>query len=231
VLGVEVTVHADHGHRGDAVVPCPLQFGRQGVGVERAQHRPVGPDPLVGLDHSLVEQLGQHDVPVEDAGPVLVADLEGVPEALRDDEDGALALAFEQGVGGHCRAHPHLLDEAGGDRARRTVTEQLTDPGHGCIGVPRRVVRQQLVRQQTTVGTARHDVGERPATVHPELPPSVGHRLSLSAGLLVVSVVAVEVEDAPQSLDHSEGTEPIRACSLTLTSRRRRTSLPPRRRR
>ena len=51
------------------------------VGVERAQHRPVGADPLVDLDHPLVEQLGQDDVAVEDPRSVLVADPQRIPEA------------------------------------------------------------------------------------------------------------------------------------------------------
>ena len=41
----------------------------------------VRTDALVGLDHAAVQQLGQHDLAVEDARPLLVADAQRVAEA------------------------------------------------------------------------------------------------------------------------------------------------------
>ena len=57
----------------------------QRVEIERrAATVAVGGDALVDLDHPLVQQLGQHDVAVEDARPVLVGDAQRVAEAAGD---------------------------------------------------------------------------------------------------------------------------------------------------
>ena len=47
---------------------------------------------------------------VEDLGSRLVADVQQVAEAFRDDERHPLALALEQRVGGDRRSHANPLD-------------------------------------------------------------------------------------------------------------------------
>ncbi len=54
--------------------------------------------------------LRQHDVPVEDAGAILVGDAQRVAEAAGDHQQRALSLALQQRVGRHGGAHPHRLD-------------------------------------------------------------------------------------------------------------------------
>ncbi len=169
VRRVPVAVHADH--RGGAE---PVREGRpqllfDRVGVERADHLAVRADPLRHLDHPVVELLGEHDVAVEDARPVLVADAQRVAEPLGDHQDGRLALPLEQRVGGHRGAEPDGGDLAGGQRRSRRDAEQVPDPGHGGVAVGR-ADREQLVRDQRPVRPPGHDVGERPAPVNPEVP-------------------------------------------------------------
>src|SRR5208283_3125000 len=59
--------------------------------------------------------------------------------------------------------------------------EQLADAVNRRVLIALRVVGQQLVSDQGTVGTPRNDVGEGPAAVDPELPAAgqrIGHDLS-----------------------------------------------------
>jgi len=60
----------------------------------------VGVDAFGDADDALVEHFGQFNVAGEDVGAVLVADAEGILKAVGDDEEGAIALAFQQGIGG-----------------------------------------------------------------------------------------------------------------------------------
>ena len=138
--------------------------------VERQHHLAARADALVDLDHPRVEQLGQHDVAVEHARPVLVGDAQRVAEAARDDQHRGLALALEQRVGGDGRAHLHRIDPLARDRRAGGEAEQVADAGDRGVAVLLRVLRQQLVRDERAVGPARDDVGERAAAVDPELP-------------------------------------------------------------
>ena len=78
VLRIQVAVHAHHGDGVDPVVAHLPQIALEPVQIRGPQHRAVGSDPFVDLDHPLVQQLGQHDVAVEDPRPVLVADAQRV---------------------------------------------------------------------------------------------------------------------------------------------------------
>lgn len=168
VGGVEVTVHADDGDGPDPGVVGLLKGPGKGVQVGGAQDRAVGGDPLVDLDHAFVEQLGQFDRAGEDVGAVLVGDAQGVAEASGDDEEGALSLAFQEGVGGDGGPHADGVDP----RALGVLTpaEEFTDTRHRRVGVPRPVLGQQFVREQAAVRASRDDVGEGAASVDPELP-------------------------------------------------------------
>ena len=166
VLRVQVAVQAGDGDRARPGVPGGPQVRGQRVEIGRPQDGAVRGDPLVQLDHPLVEHLRQHDVPVEDARPVLVPDPQRVTEALRDDQYRPLALAFQQRVGRHRGTHPDRFDAA----FRRPAVQQRADTGDGGVAVPGRVLRQQLVRDQPAVRRPRDDVGEGTAAVDPELP-------------------------------------------------------------
>jgi hypothetical protein len=176
VLSVPVAVQQDHGGAAEPVVVGGPQVTDQGVRVERGEDLAGRGDPFGDLDYPVVQHLGQHDLAVEDARPVLVGDAQGVGEAAGDDQDGGLALALEQGVGGDGGAQPDGSDAFGGKGVVRSEAEQLTDTGHGGVAVGPRVVGQQLVRDQAAVRALRDDIGEGAAPVDPELPACVQRR-------------------------------------------------------
>ncbi len=178
VRGVPVAVQADHG---DGAVPGRVgrpQLPFDGVGVQRPDQLAVRADPLGRLDHPVVERLGEDDMPVEDARPVLVGDPQRVAEPLGDHQHGRLAVPLEERVGGDRGAEPDGGDPLGRQRLARLEAEQVPDAGHGGVPVGG-ADRQQLVRDQVAVRRSGHDVGERPAPVNPELPLLLGHPSSL----------------------------------------------------
>ena len=148
VLGVAVAVHEGDGHGLEAFATRRLESASRPVLVEGADDRPVGADALVHLEDARVQRLGQAHVQGEDVGPVLVADAQGVAEPARGDQQGGLAAPFEQRVGGHGRAHAHLVDQLSRDRCAGGDAEQLTHPLDGGVGVARRVLGEQLARQR-----------------------------------------------------------------------------------
>src|SRR6266851_3314738 len=117
-----------------------------------------------------IEHLRQHDVPVEEPRAVLVGDAQRIAEAARDEQDGALAFALEQRVGGDGGAHLYRVDPARRDRLTFIQVEDLADPGEGRIAVAPGIFGQQLVGGDRAVRPAGNDVGEGPAAVDPELP-------------------------------------------------------------
>ena len=138
--------------------------------VERTDDLAARPDALVDLDHRLVEQRRQLDPPHEQARPVLVADAQRVAEAPGDDQRRALALALQQRVGCHRRAHLHRLDRRRGHPLADAETEQRTDALDRGVAVALRVLGQQLAGDEPAVRAPGDDVGERAAAVDPELP-------------------------------------------------------------
>lgn len=170
VCGVAIAVDQHDRERTHARVEHAAQRRFGTLNVERHDHLAVRADALVDLDDGLVQRIGQHDVEVEQARPVLVRDAQHVAKAARRRERGAFALAFEQRVGRDRRAHLHHVDALGRDRLAGREAEQVADAGHGRVAVLLRVLRQQLVRDERAVGPARDDVGERAAAVDPELP-------------------------------------------------------------
>ena len=180
VIGVPVAVHADDGHGPEAVVVGVREGLPDRVLVQGREHLAAGRDPLAGLDYPVVQHLGQQDPAVEDPGPVLVGDAQGVGETLGNDQDGGFARALEQGVGGHRGTEPDLPDAVGGDVLAGSAPEQLPDAGHRGVPVGAGIIGEQLVRDQPPVRAPGDDVGERAAPVDPEFPPSV-HRTSVAS--------------------------------------------------
>jgi hypothetical protein len=176
VLRVAVAVHQHDRDRPQAARVRAAQRPVRGGLVERPQDRPVGGDPLVDLRDLAMQQLGQHHVPVEQPGTVLVGDPGRVGEAAGDNEQQRFARALEQRVGGHGGAHLHRLDPVRGHRFARCQPEQPTDAFDGRVRVLLGVLRQQLRGDQRAVRPAAHHVGERAAAVDPELPAVGGGR-------------------------------------------------------
>ena len=102
-----VTVHEHNGHAAQAlrVVRLKLHFERRLV--QSLNHIAVRAQALVGLDHRAVQQLGQHNLTVKQAWAVLVGNSQRVPKAARGHQQRRFALALEQRVGRHRRAHLH----------------------------------------------------------------------------------------------------------------------------
>ena len=127
-------------------------------------------DAFLRLHHLLVKHFRQHDVALKKARSCLVSDAQRVTKTLCRDKQSAVALALQQGIGGHRRAHLHAVHQVGGDGLISKQAEQAAYAFHGSVGVLLRVVRQQLERVQLTAGRAPHHVGEGAASVDPELP-------------------------------------------------------------
>ena len=174
VRGVSVAVHEGDGDRAVAGVEGVADFRLGGGEVERRLDRAAGHDPLVDLDDPAVEQLGQHDVAGEQARADLVGDAQGVGETAGDDQQGGLALALEQGVGGHGRTHLHGIDTLGRDRRIGCQAEHVADALDRGVAIALGVFRQQLVGRQPTVRRLRHHIGKGAAPVDPELPAGHG---------------------------------------------------------
>ena len=138
--------------------------------IERRFDRPVGPHALRHLDHARIEHRWLLNLPREDLGPRLIADLERVAETLAHQQQKRIAFALEQRVGGDGRAHPHAGDGMRWQWAPARRPDDVGDTGNSRIRIGLRVLRQQLVGNQPAVRRARHDVGESAAAIDEELP-------------------------------------------------------------
>ncbi len=156
--------------------------------VQRFDFRAVDADAAADFDDLLIQHRGQGDGEVEQARAGLVADAQGVGETLVHQQQGAVALALQQRVGGDGGAHFDRLDLSGRDRFIRANAEDRFDAGDGGVLVALGVLRQQLMGGQCAVGMARDDVGEGAAAVDPELPhravvPWVSFHMRTEAGV------------------------------------------------
>ena len=105
-------------------------------------------DPLLGLDHGAVEQLGQHNAAVKQARTVLVGNTQCVTKTTRRHQQGRLALALKQRIGRHRGAHLYAVHQVCLNRLAGVQAQQVPHASHRRIAVLLRVVRQQLVRKQ-----------------------------------------------------------------------------------
>ena len=159
---------AMHQHDGDSVEALAAQLGESGASgafVELLQHLAIGADALRDLDHFRGQLFGQHDMACEDLGPRLVADPQRIAKALGDRQRKPFTLAFEQRIGRHGGADPHL-----GDRPHAMPLHQPTDRLARRIGIMLGIFRQQLVGHQLAAGCDRDHVGEGPAAIDCEAP-------------------------------------------------------------
>lgn len=81
----------------------------------------IGGEPPVHLQHAGIERGRSADLQGKQLRAVLIADQQGISETTADQKQGRGAAAFEQGIGGHGGADPHLLDQSGGDRLGSSV--------------------------------------------------------------------------------------------------------------
>ena len=181
VLRITVAVHEHDRAGANALRMRRAQLDLGAGKIDHSYDFAMGSDALVDLDHALVDRTRKNDLAHEKPGAVLIRDAQRIPEPTGDREHGALPLALEQGIGGDRRPHLHRVDLRGRDRCTGRHAKELADPGNRRIAITLGILGEQLVRQQGPVGQPRHDVGERAATVDPELPAArlrVGHDLS-----------------------------------------------------
>lgn len=82
-------------------------------------------DEFVALDRRLVEDVWAAHAQVEDGWAALVADAQQVAQAGGNDEGHALALALEQGVGGHLDGGGGVSQVQGDKHARAVVPMRI----------------------------------------------------------------------------------------------------------
>ena len=168
--GIAVTMHEHNGHAAQAAAIGGLQLRAQGWQLQGLQHLALSPHPLLRLDDFAVQQLRQDNVPVEQARSVLVGNAQGVAKPLGGDQQRGLALALEQGVGGHGGAHFDAGHLVGRDRLAGLQAQQVPNASNRGVAVLLGVLAQQLVREQLAIRALAHDVGERATSVNPESP-------------------------------------------------------------
>jgi hypothetical protein len=148
-----------------------LGKGSGGAGfIERFDLTAVDADAAANLDHALVEHARKSDIEVEQTRPCLVADPKSIGEPSIDYDKGALALAFEQRVGGHGSAHLYRFDHPGRDARFQRDAEHRLDTGDRRVAITARILAKQLVRRETPIRCTGDNVGEGPAPIDPELP-------------------------------------------------------------
>ena len=170
VLNVPVAVHENDGGTAQPCVVLALQVNAQTWFVQSLHDFAKGTNPLLRLHHGAVQQLGQHNMPLKNFGPILVGNAQGIPKSLGRDQQGRLALALQQRVGGHRGPHLHAFNQNGGNGLMGFKTQQMPDTRHSGIFVLLRVFGQQLVGDQFTVWLLANDVSEGAAPVYPKLP-------------------------------------------------------------
>ena len=197
-----VTVHENNGDRTDTVVVGRFQFPAGCVKVGGHEHLAFSGHPFGDFGNPLIEQFRQYDPQLEQLRPVLVTDAQGIPKAPGGEQQRAVTLAFQEGVGGHRGAHLDGGNVLRRDRLARGETEDMANAFDGGIVVLFRVVRQQFMGQQAAIGTPRHDIGKSAAAVDPELPGAgfgVCHRIKKRGLLPAMQAVGVYFTVQPNS--------------------------------
>ena len=170
MVRASVAVHEGHRHRPNAAVEGLLKI-RLNLGfVQGGLYPALGVHPLIHFDGPLVEQFRQQDVQGEQIRASLIADAQAVAKALGGDEQGAIPLALQQGVGGHGGAHLDMRDAVGGDGRPGWQAQEVADALHSRVLVALRVFGEQLVADQLSIRALGHQIGEGAAPVNPNLP-------------------------------------------------------------
>ena len=170
VDGILPGMHQHYGDGIDTIGAGPGKFGFQGFEVNAAHRLAVGHGALIDFDHALVELFGQNDFLGENIRPGLIGDPQCVAEAPGNDQQGAVALALEQRIGGDRGAHLDVADARGRDRCGLVDAEQIANALDGGIGIGFRIFRQQLALMQRAIGRAADHICKGAATVDPEIP-------------------------------------------------------------
>ena len=163
---------------GNADLTRRHEIGSQSRLIQRNQNLALCRDALPRLDHAALQLIGLHDVSRKDIRSRLCADLQQVAEAFRHYQYGRRALALQQRIGRHGRAHPYH-----GDVAAAMIGQYGAHGFHGRIGISPRILGQQLANNIASIGRARHDVSKSAAPIDPEMPSCHHLTVGLRDGL------------------------------------------------
>ena len=186
-------MHQQNGTGANALVIRRSQGGNKAlIQLQRHQHLALGAQPFLHFHNPLVQHLRQDDLASKDIRAVLVANAQRILEALRHDEDNAIALAFQQSVGGDGRAHLHHRHLVSGHRLIRCKAKDFANALHRCVLVAFGIFRQQLAGSDAPVWMIGDDVGKGAASIEPKLPAVRGrcHRESKRKGAIAPSRVS-----------------------------------------
>ena len=117
-----------HQHDGAGAMPSARASARMARAcgfVERFDLGAVDADAAADLLDAFVEHRRQGDREVEQPRAGLVADAQRVGETAVDQQQGAVALALQQRVGGNGRAHLHRVDQAGAGSAASAAMPRI----------------------------------------------------------------------------------------------------------
>ena len=153
---IDETVEQAHRHRFNVLRHQRVEDGVEGLHVQCLQHFPAIIKAFGHLVTAFTRDRWRRQLRLQgvEHGPVLSADVQQVAEAAGGDQGSAGALAFQNGVGGDCRAM--------GDARIRRDAQSLQTGQHGRGRICRRA--GQLVNMQTT-GLAQYEVGEGAADI------------------------------------------------------------------
>ena len=145
--------------------------------IEHIDHIAACRNPSRDLKNISIKRGRQLHIQREKIRPRLVADAQQIGIAPINQQQHPRALALQQGVGRDGCAKPHLGDDLRRNRCVASQTQHRANTRRGSIPVSLRVFTQQLVRANGAIGRARHNIGERPTPVDPEMPAChrVGH--------------------------------------------------------
>jgi len=130
----------------------------------------VGKHALLDFKDGFVNLFGLDDVLGENVGTGLISDPERVAKTLCRDQDGSVALAFEQRIGRNRGSHFDSGDVGCGYLRARPKSHQVANPLYRGVRVGFGIFRQQFVRNDGPLGSAGNHIGERAAAIDPEIP-------------------------------------------------------------
>ena len=168
---VAIAMDKGNGHRANTGVISGLQAPSRAVFIQGGDLCAVGVNPFSDFDHLLVQHFRQDNMPGKQVGTVLIADSQAIPKPLGGDKRGPVALAFQQCVGRDRGAHLHQRNRIGWNGRVAIDPEQIANALDRGVLIAFGIGRQQFMRHQGAVGTTRHQIGERPAAINPNLPP------------------------------------------------------------
>ena len=99
-----------------------------------------------------------------------MANLNDIAQSLRHDEQGWLPCPLKQSISGDRGAHFDRVNRTFGNAFPICQAKKLTNAMHRCVSVIVRIMREIFARAQITTRLAGDNIGERPASINPELP-------------------------------------------------------------